>query len=677
MIQLFIEKQQIDINESFSTLLTMSIDDIKDFGAKNTTFSKTIILPGTKRNNVLFGNIFSINAGNDYNPSSSNISSNFNPAISAQAMIFADNMQVFKGIFRILEVIIEDGFIEYECAVFGELGGFVAALGNKKLEELDMGIADQVWNETNISNSWNSIAGSGVYYPLIDFGVVSKNKVDFDVTTFRPSLYVKQYIDKMITTAGYTYDFPMAYTTMFKSLIIPNNSKRLTTTTSSSLTSTTKAANYYGVSYIEYENLVLGDFTANTGHDTFTYGGTSPLTCDITCVLQGVIHTGSPSFTNIYRVKLYKNGSVIKQQTMSVVTGYFPYTADLSITGVTINPSDIIHVEFTCTNFTYNEVYAYSGLSIISSVATEVPLNYGDTIKMNMTIPKGILQKEFFSSICKMFNLYVFEDYEEEKKLKIYPFIDFYADATSVDWSNKVDRSKPMRIKPMSELNARYYQYKYKQDNDFYAENYRKKYNLGHGDYTYDTQYEFAKETTSIELIFASSVLYQYSGTDKIYPSIYKLSNSNNSEDKMDSVIRIMQAKKITGVTSWAIKNGSTTLASYTAYGYAGHLDDPITPTFDLCFGASSEINFSVGTYTSNSLFNVYWSSYLAEITDKDSRLLTCTMKLNYKDIYKLDFSRLIWIDGALYRINKIIDYNATDEDVCKVELLKVINRIY
>jgi hypothetical protein len=67
----------------------------------------------------------------------------------------------------------------------------------------------------------------------------------------------------------------------------------------------------------------------------------------------------------------------------------------------------------------------------------------------------------------------------------------------------------------------------------------------------------------------------------------------------------------------------------------------------------------------------------MAEVTDKDARLLTCTMKLAFKDIYKLDFAKLIYIDGGLYRLNKIMDFNATNEDVCSVELLKVINRIY
>lgn len=189
-------------------------------------------------------------------------------------------------------------------------------------------------------------------------------------------------------------------------------------------------------------------------------------------------------------------------------------------------------------------------MTIQTATPTQVKLNYGDTIVVNDTIPKGVFQRDFFSTICKMFNLYVFEDYETDKKLKVLPFVTFYEDATSVDWSLKIDRSKPMRIKPMSELNSRYYSYKYKQDNDFYSENYRKKFNEGYGDFIYDTEYEFAKETTSIEIIFANSVLTKFAGKDKVFASIYKKSNANAAEDKIDSVIRIMQAKKITGVTS-------------------------------------------------------------------------------------------------------------------------------
>ena len=67
----------------------------------------------------------------------------------------------------------------------------------------------------------------------------------------------------------------------------------------------------------------------------------------------------------------------------------------------------------------------------------------------------------------------------------------------------------------------------------------------------------------------------------------------------------------------------------------------------------------------------------MAEITDKDSKLLLCKAKLSRRDVANIDFSKLIWIDGSLFRLNKIIDYNASNEDLCTLELLKVINKIY
>lgn len=673
MIELYVENQRVDVDQSFSTLLTMSIDDIKDFGAKNTTFSKTIIIPGTKNNNVIFGNIFNVNAANDYNPAVDNIGINFNAAISAQAIIFADNLQVFKGIFRILEIVVIDGFIEFECAVFGELGGFVSALGNHKLEELDMGIADQTYNETTIANSWNTIAGSGVYYPLIDYGQSSTNKVDFDFKTFRPALYVKEYLNKMVAASGYTWDFPLLATSLFDRLIVPHNGQQVTKLSTTLFDADATAATYSSIQYVRYTVNTLGSFSASINNDVFTYTPATSIVTNITCAFAGVINTvtSTPTTVTFY---LKKNSTILSQQTVNVSSTPTGFGINLSVSGVTFATSDTLKLEIS-SNVT--QIQQLGGaLTINSNTPTQVPVGYGDTIVLNDTIPKGILQKDFFSSICKMFNLYVFEDYEENKKLKVQPFVDFYNDATAVDWSLKVDRASPMKVKPMSELNSRYYQYKYRSDNDYYNDNYKKKFNDEYGSFIYDSEYEFAKETTAIDIIFASSPLVKLTGTDKIYTAIYKLSNENTKEDKMDSVIRIMQAKKLT-VGSWALKNGGTTLASYTAYGYAGHLNDPTDPTFDINFGVPFELYYEPTLYTSANLFNTYWSSYLAEITDKDSRLLTCTMKLNFKDVYQLDFSKLIWIDGVLYRINKIEDFNASNEDVCKVQLLKIINRIY
>jgi hypothetical protein len=674
MIKLFIENQEVDVNVSFSTLITYAIDDIKDFGAKNTNFSKTIIIPGTKRNNVLFGNIFNINSANDYNNAVDNIGINFNAAQSASAIIFADNLQVFKGIFRILEIVIEDGFIEFECAVFGELGGFVSALGNKKIEELDFSAYNTVWNYTNISASWDTIAGSGVYFPLIDYGQSSTNKIDFDFKTFKPALYVKQYLTKLVEASGYTWDFPLLATALFDRLVIPNNGQQITKLSNILFDADATAATYTSIQYARYTVSTLGSFSASVNNDVFTYTPATSIVTNIYCAYSGLIKstTSVPTTVTFY---LKQNSTILAQTTISVPTTNVPFGINLSVNNITFATSDNLKLEISSNVV---QIQQFGGaLTVTALTPTQVVVNYGDTIVINDTIPKGILQKDFFSSICKMFNLYVFEDYEFEKKLKVVPFIDYYEDATAIDWSLKVDRSKPMKIKPMSELNSRYYQYKYKSDNDFYNDNYRKKYNEDYGTYIYDSEYEFAKETTSVEIIFASSIQYGKTATDKYYPAIYKLSDNNTKEDRMDSIIRILQAQKISSVTSWSILVSGSVIASFSEYGYAGHLNHPTNPTSDINFYIPKELYYNATVYTQVNLFNAYWSSYLAEITDKDSRLLTCTMKLAYKDIYQLDFSKLIWIDGVLYRLNRIVDYNATNEDTCTGEFLKIINRIY
>jgi hypothetical protein len=584
-----------------------------------------------------------------------------------------DKIQIFKGVLRLLEIIIDDRSIEYEVAVFGELGGFINALGNNKLEDIDFGIADQTWNSTTIANSWDNISGTGVYYPLIDNGNVSTNKIDFSFDAFRPALFVKQYLTKILDGSGYTYDFPLLSTSLMNRLVIPNNQKTLTKSTALNLQATAKVKNYINASgNVEFDIINAGNFTVTGSGSDFTYNSATPFAGSIALSVSGIINAISPS--SDFTIQLRKNGTPISGVTYTLPGNGYNFNADLSVSSVTLVNTDTLDVDLVG-NFSDLDIES-GNFTITSSNPTDVTVNYGESIVINDTIPKGIFQKDFFASIVKMFNLYVYEDRLVEKKLIIKPFIDFY-DGSQIDWTAKVDRGSVMRLKPMSEFTARYYEYKYKQDNDFYAENYRKKYNEGYGDFIYDSENEFVKEVDSTELIFAGTVLTQFTGTDKKYSSIYKLSNSNNAEDKMDSVIRILQAKKVTGVGTWAIKNGATTLASYTAYGYAGHVDDPINPTNDINWGAPKELFFTTSSYTAANLFNGYWSEYIAEITDKDSKLLTCSVKLNEVDIYNLDFSKLIYIDGSLWRLNKVLDYNPMDFNVTKVELLKVIELTY
>ena len=65
------------------------------------------------------------------------------------------------------------------------------------------------------------------YYPLIDYGTYSTAKHNWQLETFLPSLYVKEYIDKIFQRLDIvTYD--LFNITRFKKLIVPFNRKDLT-----------------------------------------------------------------------------------------------------------------------------------------------------------------------------------------------------------------------------------------------------------------------------------------------------------------------------------------------------------------------------------------------------------------------------------------------------------------
>ena len=663
--EIYIENYLLDLTDDLDTEFTYAIDDVQDFGSKNTSYSKTIKIAGTGNNNEIFGYIFDLNNANTSVNDAPNVGFNFNASKNAQCRIFIDGVQIFKGVLRVLEIVQDAEVIQYQCSVVGDLGGFISSLGNKKLEDLDFSTYNTAWNFTNITNSWDNINGSGVFYPLIDYGTVSTNKVDFDYKAFRPAFYVKEILNKIQQGSGYTWDFPLLSTALMNRLVIPNNQRIVNKVTRTAFDADFNVA-LTSAQYLPITVLSAGSFS---GTNPITYNG-SGTQVNITCRPRVQVKSPLPILATF---TLYKNTTVLKEEQIYVTNGLATYNLNLDIDNVNLATGNTLSVQVS-SNVTQYQVFS-GDFTLLTTVANEVAVAYDEVLDLNFCLPRGIFQRDFFLAICKMFNLYVYDDPVEEKKLVIKPYVDFYSGDIQ-DWTNKVDRSKSWSIKPMSEIKARYYQFKYKQDNDYYAENYRKKFNEGYGDYIFDTEFDFVKETETTELMFGASVLYQLQGTDKIFPSIYKLSSSGSTEDIMDSVIRIMQVKKITSRASYRIKNGATNVGSaLTSYGYAGHLDDPFTPTNDLNFGAPREIYFGASTYPTTNLFNAYYSDYMAEITDKDSKLLTCNILLNTFDIKSLDFSKFVYIDNVLYRLNVVDSYNPIDYQTTKVELLKVIDK--
>ena len=76
--EIYIEDYKLDLLQDISSEFTYTIDDIADFGSKNTSYSKTISLSGTAKNNQIFGFVFDLGNANFTDDTFPNVNYNFN-----------------------------------------------------------------------------------------------------------------------------------------------------------------------------------------------------------------------------------------------------------------------------------------------------------------------------------------------------------------------------------------------------------------------------------------------------------------------------------------------------------------------------------------------------------------------------------------------------------------------
>jgi len=268
-----------------------------------------------------------------------------------------------------------------------------------------------------------------------------------------------------------------------------------------------------------------------------------------------------------------------------------------------------------------------------------------------------------------MFNLYV-EPTDISNQLLILPREEFYTN-TVRDWTRKRDLSQPLDIIPMGELEASRYIFSHAEGDDNGNKEYKADYNRTYGDRQIFVQNDFVKDEKKIETGFGASLLMTYAKDDKVLTYIDNGDNGTFNTGKL----RILQYAPI-ACNSYSIILGkvslfSTGITTKTKYPYTGHLDNPKASAVDINFGLPRFIGLPPGTaVTNNNLFNQYWSKYMQEITDKDSKIVRGAFYLTPADMEQLSFRDLYFFDNNYFRLNKIEDYDPINPSVNICEFL-------
>lgn len=729
MVELFVKPygatkyQSLNLLENISLPITYSIADIRNPEKREGTFTKTIALPGTKTNNTLFSNIFNISKVTQY-------ATDYNANKKADCLILEDSVEILKGSLRLVDIsYLENGEIIYNCVVFGETSDLFFSIGNTLLTDLfnNSDSLDHAWTRLNIVTSWSAPVGAGYVYPMIDYGNhLEETRNTWDTKEFYPAVYVKEYIDRIFSQAGYTYNSNFFNSDLFSKLIIPYNkgvakktvdeitfnSSEAVITPAVNLTQTlTKLFGQdptlfrkgnYGYGYTVTHNInylyELSDPSNSFSGNTFTVPKTGFYNINNVLGINNAVLTNPPSGSYLYKYEIkvfailtnFSTSTIIKEQqiysiyetttTSQTHTPYEYQTGNIQLTAghtITINYRfELSYQLFETTSSlpTYLPNFSWDMMAVNCNLKFTLLDFYqqGEILSIKSFIPEKILCKEFFSSIVKMFNLYIEPDKNNSKNLIIEPRNDYYGNETNtLNWSDKVNRDTPWKITPLGELDFKNLVFSYKEDKDIDNQNYKYKNNEVYGSKLITIDNDFLSNEKKIEPIFAAT------------PTVVDDKNWNNSRaipriinesiGQTASVIRILYYGGLIDSESWTfIENGNR--QSKTQYPYSGMNNNPHIVDIDLCFDIPLDIywNINLINYKNNNLYNVYYYKMLNDIIDIDSKLLELEVLLTAQDLFTINFAKKIFIDNQYYILNKIIDADRTQTQLCKVELLKV-----
>ena len=686
--QIFIEGVALDLDRNVDIDFTYSITDISDFEKRTTTYSKTIVLPGTAHNNFLLGNYFDFNINNDYSDMVNNVGVNFNPLKKAFAKVTLDNVEVFVGVLRLLEITSRSGEIQYQCALFGSLGGLFTALGDTLLTDLDLSDLDHTYNISTITNSWDTtnLVSDGFVYPSANYGIgVNATETEYDVRNFRPAVSVKRLFDEIIAQAGYTYQGDFWNTNNLNKLIIQNGEEKF-----SAFYNQLASANYVqrttnGI--LEITAISSNGITINTTTDRFINNTDSTINLKLTYDIYAT--NAMPVFTSAYiNTIIYDVANAFKSSASDGI-GFGSGTSIeehiVFTRNVVLEPGDGIQWFFTYQDILGGDTgsgYTLKNTSTITanslSSSSKVPVIYNTTILGASIVPEGIKQSDFIKSIINLLNLYIIQDPDNEFDLTFIPYNEFYT-GEIIDWTDKKDLAKGFSVKGSNEFIPKSYSFRYKDDSDFYCKTYKNRYNANYGDLKYDTQNQFSKEDTPIELPFSLAPVVNTGNSTRLMAQLYDINTDGSYKQvKCNPKLSFWGGKKIGG-TTYSIKNGATVLAAgLDAYGYAGHIYNPFITSsgllWDLCFNPPREVYFNIGTYPTLNLYHFYYKQFIDSQNNKDTKLVTLYLLLNAVDIMNLSFQKYVRMDNGIYYLNKIDGYNPLGNELTKVELLRLVS---
>ena len=340
-------------------------------------------------------------------------------------------------------------------------------------------------------------------------------------------------------------------------------------------------------------------------------------------------------------------------------------------------------------------------------------VEYGQTYDLEDVINTDYKQIDFVKGVAHAFNLQISTD-ESARVVNIEPFDSFYKDyAHAIDWTYKLDRSKQIEDKWIKSDLKRDVVFKYKSDSKDkkveargeqyfdgikdeypYQETLPKTFEKGESKYenpffagTYNPRDQDTTGENNIVKNPYSACLWEedvspndFTRPPKGFEFLPRLLYWNKYSPP---TVPAVFSNKIARVQTWSSVFGfifanasATNFVTSGIYPQATSYNRDSISSPILSYGNVNikDYDDATGVYASSvsgkGLFETYYKT-MFEMLKAKPRLRTVYIDLKVKDIVSLDFTKLIYIDGVYWRINKVVDYQPNKNQTTKVELIE------
>jgi len=553
----------LDLFEDSELKVNSSFAEIQNITQKNSTYSSSFYVPGSKKNNDIFQHFFYLNSS----------FTDFDIRRKMDAVLTFNGYEIMTGYVRLNFVNVENREVIYNITFYNEVGNLLANIGDKLMRDLDLNDMKHPYDAYEIAyesikdpdlvsptgttayetgksywflghfgyeyttgNTLNVNATPKLNFSILSGGIFSQGYFDDPATPLRsyylkPSVQFRELYTRIFDQAGYKVESEFFDTAYFKRYYLPqafNNEGLYLLQGDDIKYQTIQSGDPINYQYITWHN-VSPSYTQNN----LQRAKLTPTTQDNISA-----HTISGDYiftlnaTGIYTATLdlgmYNNERVADSINLSAVLDvYFHQILSGTTTGNTLfHPSTINISPGGQGNLSYQfSWFAEDGdkfaLDFLQSglgeaIITELNFNIIQGPKIvegdfdyALEFPDDkFKQIEFIQAVNNLFNLVVVPKVDEPTTLIVEPVIDFIGKGAVLDWTRKIDHNQPIQISPTTNVVNGVMNFNIEKDTDNGNEQFFNLNNEVFGFKQVDLNTDYKESITNFGSVFGSSVDY-------------------------------------------------------------------------------------------------------------------------------------------------------------------------